>query len=409
MKFKIRTLDIKTRLEGLKESKKIGATPAGSHIMIEKIFPISLKIRGINPLGANILKQEMLARGGDVVTSRNTLMEADSRTETKGKSDVIIQGTIKTIESLINKIKEQPFGLKELSGELKEYLDRLNKIAKRKELVVDKKKFNLDEDILIMGILNITPDSFYDGGFYFEKDEALRRIETMIKEGADIIDVGGMSTRPGSLPVSPEEEIKRIIPIIEYMRKNYDILISADTYRSGVARKAIDAGAHIINDISGLSIDPQMIKVIAERNVSVVIMHIKGTPENMQKNPEYENVMDEIYDYIEEKTSMVTDSGIKPEKIIIDPGIGFGKTLEHNLEILNKIKELEALGYPVLIGASRKSFIGNVLDLPVEERLEGSIAAAVYSVINGVNILRVHDVKETVRAVKVAKCIINGF
>jgi len=409
MKFKIRTLDIKTRLEGLKESKKIGATPAGSHIMIEKIFPISLKIRGINPLGANILKQEMLARGGDVVTSRNTLMEADSRTETKGKSDVIIQGTIKTIESLINKIKEQPFGLKELSGELKEYLDRLNKIAKRKELVVDKKKFNLDEDILIMGILNITPDSFYDGGFYFEKDEALRRIETMIKEGADIIDVGGMSTRPGSLPVSPEEEIKRIIPIIEYMRKNYDILISADTYRSGVARKAIDAGAHIINDISGLSIDPQMIKVIAERNVSVVIMHIKGTPENMQKNPEYENVMDEIYDYIEEKTSMVTDSGIKPGKIIIDPGIGFGKTLEHNLEILNKIKELEALGYPVLIGASRKSFIGNVLDLPVEERLEGSIAVAVYSVINGVNILRVHDVKETVRAVKVAKCIINGF
>ena len=241
MKFKIRALDIKTRLEGLKESKKIGATPAGSRIMIEKIFPISLKIRGINPLGANILKQEMLARGGDVVTSRNTLMEADSRTETKGKSDVIIQGTIKTIESLINKIKEQPFGLKELSGELKEYLDRLNKIAKRKELVAGKKKFNPDKDILIMGILNVTLDSFYDGGFYFKKDEALKRIETMIKEGADIIDVGGMSTRPGSLPVSPKEEIKRIIPIIEYMRKNYDILISADTYRSEVAKKAIDA------------------------------------------------------------------------------------------------------------------------------------------------------------------------
>ena len=409
MKFKIRALDIKTRLEGLKESSKIGATPAGSRIMIEKIFPISLKIRGINPLGVNILKQEMLARGGDVVTSRNTLMEAGSRTETKGKSDVIMQGTIKTIESLIDKIKEQPFGLKELSGELKEYLDRFDNIAKRKELAVGKKKFNLDEDILIMGILNITPDSFYDGGFYFEKDAALRRIETMVKEGADIIDVGGMSTRPGSLPISPEEEVTRIIPMIEYIKKNYDILISADTYRSGVANKAIDAGAQIINDISGLSMDPQMAKVIAERGVSVVIMHIKGTPENMQKNPEYENVMDEIYDYLEEKTVMATGSGIKPEKIIIDPGIGFGKTLEHNLEIINKVKELKVLGYPVLIGASRKSFIGNVLDLPVEERLEGSIAAAVYSVINGVNILRVHDVKETVRAVKVAKCILNGF
>lgn len=409
MKFKIRVLDIKTRPEGLKENKKIGATPAGSRIMIEKIFPISLKIKGINPLGANILKQEMLARGGDVVTSRNTLLEAGSRTEIKGKSDVIVQGTIKTIESLIDKIKEQPFGLKELSGELKEYLDRLDKIGKRKELVIDKKKFNLDEDILIMGILNITPDSFYDGGFYFEKDKALRRIEVMVKEGADIIDVGGMSTRPGSIPVNPDEETKRIIPAIEYIKNNYDILISADTYRSEVARKAIDAGAHIINDISGLSMDPQMVKVIPERDVSVVIMHIKGTPENMQKNPEYENVMDEIYDYLEEKTDMATGSGIKPEKIIIDPGIGFGKTLEHNLEILNKVKELTVLGFPVLIGASRKSFVGGILDLPVEERLEGSIAAAVYSVVNGVNILRVHDVKETIRAVKVAKCIINGF
>src|SRR3972149_2767583 len=409
MKFKIRVLDIKTRPEGLKENKKIGATPAGSRIMIEKIFPISLKIKGINPLGANILKQEMLARGGDVVTSRNTLLEAGSRTEIKGKSDVIVQGTIKTIESLIDKIKEQPFGLKELSGELKEYLDRLDKIGKRKELVIDKKKFNLDEDILIMGILNITPDSFYDGGFYFEKDKALRRIEVMVKEGADIIDVGGMSTRPGSIPVNPDEETKRIIPAIEYIKKNYDILISADTYRSEVARKAIDAGAHIINDISGLSMDPQMVKVIPERDVSVVIMHIKGTPENMQKNPEYENVMDEIYDYLEEKTDMATGSGIKPEKIIIDPGIGFGKTLEHNLEILNKVKELTVLGYPVLIGASRKSFIGNILDLPVEERLEASLAAAVCSVINGVNILRVHDVKETVRAVKITGKIINGF
>lgn len=409
MKFKIRALDIKTRPEGMKECKKIGATPAGSRIMIEKIFPISLKIRGINPLGANILKQEMLSRGGDVVTSRNTLIEAGSRAEIKGKSDIIIQGTVKTIESLTDKIKEQPFGLKELSRELKEYLERLGNIAKRKELVVGKKKFNLDEDVLIMGVLNITPDSFYDGGFYFEKDEALRRIEVMIKEGADIIDVGGMSTRPGSLPVSPEEEVKRIIPMIEYIKKNYDILISADTYRSEVANKAIDAGAHIINDISGLSMDPQMVKVIVERDVPVVIMHIKGTPENMQKNPEYENVMDEIYDYLEEKTVMATGSGIKPGKIIIDPGIGFGKTLEHNLEILNKIRELTALGFPVLIGASRKSFIGGILDLPVEERLEGSIAAAVYSVVNGVNILRVHDVRETVRAVKVTRRIINGF
>lgn len=403
MKFKIRALNIKTRQEGLKEFEKIGATAAGSRIMVDKIFPISLKIRGINPLAANILKQEMLARGGDVVTSRDSLMKTGS------KADVIIQGTIKSVRSLIGKIKQQPFGLEALSKDLKCFIDNLDKNKKREKLIIGKKEFNLDKDILVMGILNVTPDSFYDGGYYFEKDKACRRAETIVKEGAHIIDIGGMSTRPGSLPVSFEEEVGRIIPVIEYISKNYDILVSADTYRSEVARRAIDVGAHIINDISGLSMDSNMAKVIAEGDVSVVIMHIKGTPENMQKNPEYENVIDEIYDYLEDKTGIAIDSGIKPGKIIVDPGIGFGKNLEHNLEILNKVYEFRMLGYPVLIGASRKSFIGGILDLPLEERLEGSLAAAVCSVIGGVNILRVHDVAETIRAVKIAKRIINGF
>ena len=403
MKFKIRALNIKTRQEGLKEFEKIGATAAGSRIMVDKIFPVSLKIKGINPLAANILKQEMLARGGDVVTSRDSLME------TSGKADVIIQGTVKSVRSLIGKIKQQPFGLKALSGDLESYIDKLDENKRGGKLIIGKKEFNLNEDVLVMGILNVTPDSFYDGGYYFEKDKACRRAETIVKEGAQIIDVGGMSTRPGSLPVNFEEEVERIIPVIEYISKNYDILVSADTYRSEAAGRAIDAGAHIINDISGLSMDSNMAKVIAEGDVSVVIMHIKGTPENMQKNPEYGDVVDEIYGYLEDRTNMAINSGIKPEKIIIDPGIGFGKTLEHNLEILNKVYEFRMLGYPVLIGTSRKSFIGNILDLPAEERLEGSLAAAVCSVINGVNILRVHDVAETIRAVKIAKRITNGF
>lgn len=403
MKFKIRALNIKTRQEGLKEFEKIGATTAGSRIMVDKIFPISLKIRGINPLAANILKQEMLARGGDVVTSRDSLIKNN------GTTDVIVQGTVKSVRSLIGKIKQQPFGLKALSGDLECFIDKLDENKKRGKLIIGKKEFNLDEDVLIMGILNVTPDSFYDGGYYFEKDKACRRAETIVKEGAQIIDVGGMSTRPGSLPVGLEEEVERIIPVVEYISKNYDILVSADTYRSEVARRAIDAGAHIINDISGFSMDSNMVKVIAEGDVSVVVMHIKGTPENMQKNPEYEDVVDEIYDYLEDRTNMAINSGIKPEKIIIDPGIGFGKTLEHNLEILNKVYEFRMLGYPVMVGASRKSFIGGILDLPVEERLEGSLAAAVYSIVNGANILRVHDVAETIRAVKVARRIINGF
>ncbi len=403
MKFKIRALNIKTRQEGLKEFKNIGATSAGSHIMIDKIFPMSLKVRDIDPLAANILKQEMLARDGDVVTSRSSITNAG------GRADIIIQGTSKSIRNLIEKIKKQPFGLKALSGSLEEYLNSLDENKKQKELIIGKKKFNPHRDILIMGILNVTPDSFYDGGYYFKKDKALSRAEAIIKEGAHIIDVGGMSTRPGSLPVSIEQEIKRVIPVIEYIGKNHNILISVDTCRSEVAQRAIAAGAHIINDISGLSMDAGMVKVIAKSGVSVVIMHIKGTPENMQENPEYENVIDEIYDYLEDRADMAIGSGIKQDKIIIDPGIGFGKTTGHNLEILNKISEFKMMGYPLLMGASRKSFIGSILDLPAEERLEGSLAASVYSVIRGVNILRVHDVKETIRAVKIAKSIINGF
>lgn len=409
MGFKIRALNIKNRQEGLKEFKKIGATPAGSKIMVEKIFPLSLKIRGISPVAANILKQEMLARAGDVVTSRNTLAGARDREEGASGTDVIIQGTVKSIKSLAEKIQEQPFGLKALAGDLRRYLERFDKNKKRERIRIGNKNFNPAVDIIIMGILNVTPDSFYDGGYYFDKDKAYARVESMVSEGADIIDVGGMSTRPGSLPVNAEEEIERVIPVIEHIKKNYDILISADTYRSEVAGKAIDAGANMINDISGLSMDKNMKEVIAASGVSAVIMHIKGTPENMQENPEYKNVIDEIYDYLEDRTGMAVASGIEPEKIIIDPGIGFGKTLEHNLEIINKISEFKALGYPVMIGASRKSFIGGIIGLPAGERLEGSLAAAVYSVINGINVLRVHDVKETLRAVSVAKSIINGF
>lgn len=409
MSFKIRSLSIKNRQEGLREFKKIGATPTGSKIMVEKIFPLSLKIRGISPVAANILKQEMLARAGDAVTSRNTLAGALDREEGIYGTDVIIQGTVKSIKSLAEKIKEQPFGLKNLAGDLKRYLERLDKNKKIERVKIGNKNFNPVADIIIMGILNVTPDSFYDGGYYFDKDKAYTRVESMVSEGADIIDVGGMSTRPGSLPVSAGEETERVIPVIEHIKKNYDILISIDTYRSEVARKAIEAGAHMINDISGLSMDKNMAEVIAESGVSIVIMHIKGTPENMQENPEYKNVIDEIYDFLEGRTGMAVDSGIEPEKIIIDPGIGFGKTLEHNLEIINKISEFKTLGYPVMIGASRKSFIGGILGLPAGERLEGSLAAAVYSVMNGVNVLRVHDVKETLRAVSVAKSINNGF
>ena len=403
MKYKIRVLDIKNRAEAMVEFEKIGSTTIGRKIMAEKLFPFAIKVKDLKVLAINILKQEMLARGGDVVTSRNTL------TNTGGTTDVIIEGPYKNFESLLPKLKMQPFGLKDLSVELEVFLKDHKKIRNKKSFTIGDKKFGLSSDILVMGILNVTPDSFFDGGKYNRTDEAVKRIREMITGGADIIDIGGMSSRPGSKPVSLEEELERTIPVVEYISKNFDTLISIDTYRSETAHEAISAGAHMVNDISAFTMDKDMVGVVANKGVSVVLMHMKGTPENMQENPQYGNVVDEIYEYLDGKARSAIEAGVSPDKIIIDPGIGFGKTLEHNLSILNKISEFRAMGYPVMAGASRKSFIGTILDLPVEERLEGSLSAAIWSAINRANILRVHDVAETVRSVKIARSIITGY
>jgi len=403
MKYKIRALDIKSRAEGMSEFEKIGSTVVGQKIMVEKLFPLAVKVKGLKVLAINILKQEMLARGGDVVTSRDTLLK------TRGTTDVIIEGEKKSFESLILKLRMQPFGLAGLADELEVFLKDYKNNCSKKNFSIGKKKFDLISHTLVMGIINVTPDSFYDGGKYNHKDQAVKRISEMIADGADIIDIGGLSSRPGSKPISLEEELERTIPVVESVRNNFDTLISIDTYRSEIALEAISAGAHMVNDISAFTMDKNMAGMIADKGVSVTLMHMQGKPESMQKNPQYENVVDEIYEYLDGKASAAVDVGVSPDKIVLDPGLGFGKTLDHNLSILNKISEFSSMGYPIMIGASRKSFIGAVLDLPVEDRLEGSLAAAVWSVINGANILRVHDVAETVRSVKIARAIMSGF
>lgn len=258
-----------------------------------------------------------------------------------------------------------------------------------------------------MGILNVTPDSFSDGNLYFDKSKASQRAIHMLSEGADIIDIGGQSTRPGSQPVSVEEEIRRTIPVIEAVRKEIRAPISIDTYRAEVAGKAIEAGASMVNDISGLRFDPDMAKTVAKYDVPVVIMHIKGTPRDMQANPQYEALIPEIMDYLREGIRIAEGAGIN--KIIIDPGIGFGKTFDHNLEIIKNLAEFALLEKPVLIGPSRKAFIGHILGgAPPQERLEGTLAAVTASILNGANIVRVHDVKETAKAVRVADAINGG-
>jgi dihydropteroate synthase len=254
-----------------------------------------------------------------------------------------------------------------------------------------------------MGVLNITPDSFSDGGMFLHKEDAVNRGIALAEGGADLVDIGGESTRPGSDPVSLEEEMRRVLPVIEELRDHMKIPISIDTYKSEVAREAILAGAEIVNDVSGLRFDEKMADVIADHGAGLVISHIQGSPRDMQENPFYQDVVQEIRDDLGKELQKAEKAGI--EHILLDPGIGFGKRVEDNLVILNRLHEFKSLGRPILVGPSRKSFIGKVLDLPVEERLEGTAAAVAIAVIHGASMVRVHDVKEMARVVKLADAI----
>jgi dihydropteroate synthase len=255
-----------------------------------------------------------------------------------------------------------------------------------------------------MGILNITPDSFSDGGKYFDgklnPDKILKNAMKMEKDGADFLDIGGESTRPGSEKVSVETELERVIPVIELIRKNSDIPISIDTYKSEVAEEALKKGADIVNDISGFRFDKKIAKITAKYNATCILMHIKGSPKNMQVNPVYENVVEEVYTYLLESILMAENAGIK--QIVTDVGIGFGKNLQNNLDLIKNLSVFKKLGYPILLGVSRKRFIENISQTPVNERLEGTIAANIAGILNGANIIRVHDVLENRQAALIA-------
>jgi len=270
------------------------------------------------------------------------------------------------------------------------------------------KNYDLFSRTHIMGVINVTPDSFSDGGKFLDVHSAVDHGLRLEQEGADFLDVGGESTRPGSEPILIDEELKRVVPVIEELSQKIKIPISVDTYKSEVAKKALQAGAEIINDISGLRFDPKMIQVAQEFHCPVILMHIQGTPKNMQENPVYQDVVREVKDYFQERIRFAVSSGVDESRLILDPGIGFGKNFEHNLSLLNSLFLFKSLERPVLVGVSRKSFVGKILDLPVTERLEGSLAALAYSVWQGANIVRVHDVKESVRAARVIDRLKNS-
>jgi dihydropteroate synthase len=265
----------------------------------------------------------------------------------------------------------------------------------------------LGERTLVMGIVNVTPDSFSGDGLGSDTEAAIARGVQMAADGADMLDIGGESTRPGSEPVSEEDELRRVLPVIERLTRQVQVPISIDTYKSGVARAALDAGAAMVNDISGLHSDPELARVAAEAGAAVVIMHIQGTPRDMQKDPKYADVIGEISEYLAEGIARAEAAGLTREQIVVDPGIGFGKTLEHNLEILRRLREFRNLGCPVLVGTSRKSMIGKILDLPADQRVEGTAATVALAIAAGADIVRVHDVKEMVRVVRVADAIVR--
>jgi len=392
----IRYLHITNASEAIHQMKKVGVDPTGIKLMERKSLHFNLKVEGIDPRTANLLKQEMLSLGGDVAVDGRGL---DCSTQ---QIDALMMGTQKHFEKLILKLGQYP-DLQSLGQSIKETIRNISKI--QFAIRCRKKTLTLGKRTLLMGVLNVTPDSFSDGGLFFDKEKAIAHGIRMVEEGADIIDIGGESTRPGSKPIDLEEELRRIIPVIESLSKKVEVPISIDTYKSAVAQRAIEAGAEIINDISGLRFDPNLAQVAARENTPLVLMHIRGTPETMQKDIYYESLFSEILHYLKGSIQMAESAGVDPQQIIVDPGIGFGKNAEDNFLIIKNLYEFRILGKPILLGTSRKSFIGKILNEAAGGRMEGTLSSIAIGVLNGAHVIRSHDVLQAKKAIAVADAI----
>lgn len=377
--------------------QSIGVHKASIPIFANKNQILPLKLLQVRTPAANIIKQEMLAAGGDAAVPTGCVLNKDKY------SDVLLLGTRKHYNLLLKKLEQMPyFGMDKIKAELEAVLNE----EKLKTTLADGRVLNYDK-VLIMGILNITPDSFYANS-RTAIEEVVAKAGQMLVDGADILDIGGESTRPGSEAVSAEEEQARVLPVIAALRKAYpQAVLSVDTYRASTARLAIEAGADIINDISAMEADAEMLDVVCKTKAPIILMHMRGTPKDMQSQCQYKNVVEEVAVYLAERANLLRERGVGADKIILDPGIGFAKNVEQNLLLMRDLHALTSFGYPVLLAASRKGTIGKVLgDLPAEERLEGTIAASCQAVYSGANMVRVHDVKENLRAVRMLEAIL---
>lgn len=395
MKPPVRCLEIRSVGQANAEMERAGVDPAGARIMAPKQFHYNLKVAALTPAQANVIKQEMLSIGGEAAVAKGAASCSIA------ESDAILSGTLRQYGLLVEKLKCQSFSLPGVGMAIGETLDN---VAKRAFVLKGRtSEWTLGKKTLIMGILNVTPDSFSDGGLFFDKDAALDKALRMVEDGADWIDVGGESTRPGGEPVPVEEELKRVMPVAEALSK-MGIAFSVDTSKAAVADEALKAGAEAINDVSALS-DPAMAEVCARHKAAVVLMHMRGTPEDMQKDTAYKDLIGEVFSYLSDKVDYAVDSGIERSRIMIDPGLGFGKSREGNLEIIARLREFTSLGLPVLVGASRKSFIGAITGASGRERLSGTLAASTIAVLNGAAALRVHDVKAAREAAAIADAV----
>ncbi len=403
--FNVRVCSSRQTADLEEEMARVGAESAGIARMIHKAVGLVVKVHGVRTPAALILKEEMLSKGGDAAIHHDCIT---SRVE---RSDVLLMGSEAAFNRVVADLHAQPFSLPHIADRISRAIECCKSAGPRtpadEVLPARLRPFYsaLRERTLVMGILNVTPDSFSDGGLYGDTEAAATCGERMVAEGADLVDIGGESTRPGSDAVSPDEQVARVIPVIRKLSARIKAPISIDTTSARVAEKALDAGAQIINDISALRDDSGMARLAADRGAPVVLMHMQGTPRTMQVNPTYQNVVQEVSSFLEERIAAAIKAGISKEQIVVDPGFGFGKRLDHNLTLLRDLEAIRRLGRPVLVGTSRKRMIGEVLGVPPPERLYGTLATVAAAVERGAAVVRVHDVKAAADLVKMLAAI----
>ena len=382
----------------LDEMRRTGATEHGIARMITKAESMAVALEHVSRVQANLLKQEMLAAGGDAALSRGTCSEEVSET------GVLLVGSRRQFADLISRLAEEPFNLPEIAREIDRTLGAYGR--RRFTLRMGSRELALGPRPALVGVVNVTPDSFSDGGRYLDPKAAIARGEALIAEGADLLDIGGESTRPGADPVAPDEELARVIPVIRALAAGATPL-SIDTRHARVAREAVAAGACLVNDVTGLTGESEMARAVAETGAGLVVMHIQGDPRTMQQNPAYDNLMADICRFLRRGIMAAREAGVPEDHLLVDPGFGFGKRLRHNLQILSRLGQLRTLGRPIMVGASRKRFIGDVTGVEAPAaRLFGTAAACALAVAQGALALRVHDVAEMRQAVAVAAAVV---